>query len=522
MCNLITYTLPSSSLPQPPSADAEDAEPLSTASAFAEKRDEQSLKEWMHDALAFIFAFNLEALAPMILTVRNGEGKDGKFEWVERLELDDVLEVSTDASIEDILRRGHGWRLSGAGEGEVMWRVLVNLHPGTENEEVKIDVAIFWNHAIGDGFSGLAFQDAFLDYINLMKSHAPIMYKYKHQCVEYTTTDSDSAKVEKTRCIIDLPTDKNQTLRPNVEEGVQLSITASGMWGLVKGMLFPVKGAWTGPPHTAPPAGEVVATDVRLITMSAEKVGNLAKMCKEHGTSVTAWLTYTIANVMAGMKEELEAYGNGAGKKMEVDKLVGMIDISLRPLASCLPRVSPPVMATYTSAYTHTFPLGTSTFPSSSGSSEGKGKEEVNWEVVKSIKTGLTQRLSTNKNHVTAFLKLLSDVKGFLTGKVGKPREESFEVSNLGVVELIPRPPSMKAEEEWKTAVEEGREVDKPKASSLVFSQSVSVTGAPLVFSVVSLKGGGMSIVLCWQTGLGLETLAGMVAERVKARFGEL
>ena len=54
----------------------------------------------------------------------------------------------------------------------------------------------------------------------------------------------------------------------------------------------------------------------------------------------------------------------------------------------------------------------------------------------------------------------------------------------------------------------------------VVFSQSASVTGSPLTFSVATLRDGDMNIVLCVQEGLKLEELGERVLMELARRLG--
>jgi len=70
--------------------------------------------------------------------------------------------------------------------------------------------------------------------------------------------------------------------------------------------------------------------------------------------------------------------------------------------------------------------------------------------------------------------------------KPGHERDSSYEVSNLLVFD-----PNFPRDEEADTC----------NIEKMVFSQPANVTGAPLTFNVISVKGGSLVFAVSWQIG---------------------
>ena len=81
-------------------------------------------------------------------------------------------------------------------------------------------------------------------------------------------------------------------------------------------------------------------------------------------------------------------------------------------------------------------------------------------------------------------LKFLNDYEGWFREKVGKNREHSFELSNVGMVDGLEKSKG------------------EPSIKRMIFSQSSNVSGPALVFNVASARGGELAIALTWQEGI--------------------
>jgi hypothetical protein len=128
-----------------------------------------------------------------------------------------------------------------------------------------------------------------------------------------------------------------------------------------------------------------------------------------------------------------------------------------------------------------------------------KALEDTVWSIAKSIREGLTAKLKLGaKNDSIGLAKFITDWNAYLMEHSTK-RAHSWEVSNLGVMNG-----------------QSSKDVDKWMVEDATFTQSASVTGPALTFSVVSVKGGGLNVSCCWQAGVVEDELAEGVSEDVE------
>ncbi|OBT63997.1 hypothetical protein VE03_05951 [Pseudogymnoascus sp. 23342-1-I1] len=260
-------------------------------------------------------------------------------------------------------------------------------------------------------------------------------------------------------------------LPPSFETAVPLSISAGGFLRALYETVLPNRDIWSGAliTHTQP-----VVTKLRQFSLSAAQAAALAARCRRHETSVTALLMVVIAEVVAGKTKGAKGIDGNAA-------------ISLRKFAD---GVGPEDMGTYISAMSCLF------FRSSP---KGKGRlgDGVEWEEAKRVKGLLAKGAGGTKNQFSAFLKLIPNVVKFLEGKSGQSRGKSFEISNLGMVDF------------GGEKVKEGEE--SVRCKSVVFGQSANVIGAAYSFSVATVKGGELNVLLSWQKGVVEERIANAV-----------
>jgi hypothetical protein len=81
-------------------------------------------------------------------------------------------------------------------------------------------------------------------------------------------------------------------------------------------------------------------------------------------------------------------------------------------------------------------------------------------------------------------LRYAPSIRNWMLGKVGQSRDGSYEVSNLLAFD----------------DTDDGAS-HKYKISKMVFVQPANVLSAPLVFNIISVKGGSLVCAVSWQAG---------------------
>ena len=211
---------------------------------------------------------------------------------------------------------------------------------------------------------------------------------------------------------------------------------------------------WTGGTiRTDPPT-----TSLRILFFDVEIVQTLSKICQSHKVTITALLTVMIAHVLGRDFPEFERFSSGTA-------------MSFRR---------------FTDTPSNAMLLSVTSFGHRFSKTQKNAYIECGdwkWDAVKTCHSEIQTATASPKNSQVGLLRFLNDYGGWLGGRVGQKRDHSFEVSNVGITDG-------------------GIGGGKPRIKSLLFSQPRNVTGAALVFSVASVKGGDMGISVTWQEGV--------------------
>jgi hypothetical protein len=390
--------------------------------------------------------------------------------WIRLADIDlaSVVRFETNGNTKKLMQQEHSRPFKDA-ERKPLWRLVVNvLDEPQDEDEVVIDVGFFFSHAISDGKGGVAFHASLLSALqNLLSSTA-------------SNSNPARAKVHNSTTITPLPL----PLLPAMETVISLTITPWHMVSTLIGTLMPAPtGLWTGPPITCPASG-LPMTNISTLYTPADTATKISNLCRTNKTSVTALITVLIARILASTYPSSTLFS-------------AAIAISLRRF---FPTISDRDMVAYTSAVSLRFSSSSSCNPS----------QPLNWDAVRDCKRQIDAVAGSPKNQYSAFLKLLGDFRGFLLKKVGKARDASFEVSNLGLVDL-----------DDIARLESGKET-KVRCERLLFSQSANVTGTAYVFSIVTLKNREMGIACSWQEGILNESEVAGVMSRIEKDMGDL
>ncbi|KAA1478114.1 hypothetical protein DENSPDRAFT_885641 [Dentipellis sp. KUC8613] len=326
-----------------------------------------------------------------------------------------------------------------------LWRLAI-LTPS--NPQDGVDVALFIHHGITDG------------------GGAAIFHQSLQSALQSADPSADSHPVVE---VPELP------LIPPVHSLLALPVSwltvAKTLWK----SWFPGsrEGLWTGPPITST---KPLITRYKLISVPPSRVAALSKACKANQTTMTGLLEAVVAQAIFA---HLPADGTA-------DELLGVCPINLRRF---IPDIGDRAIANLVTSDEHTFV---------------RAETDV-WAVARRVKQQLATKLAAgDRDCNTGMMKFVSDFRAYFLGKVGKPRDSSFEVSNVGLVDGNLDDPTG-----WRIA-------------RLVFSQSANVTGSALDFSVSTVRGGDLCIGLSSQDGVADSGLASAVLAEVQYRLEQL
>ena len=111
---------------------------------------------------------------------------------------------------------------------------------------------------------------------------------------------------------------------------------------------------------------------------------------------------------------------------------------------------------------------------------ETQSDEDI-WKAATYARNKLSERIKDiPKDDIMGLLKFVSDWQEWFKKKDGKPRDSSWEVSNIGVVD--------------------GGEGDV-RLTRAMFTNGATVAGAGVSFNVASVNGEGLTIGVVWQEG---------------------
>ncbi|ETI20221.1 hypothetical protein G647_08255 [Cladophialophora carrionii CBS 160.54] len=345
------------------------------------------------------------------------------------------------------------------------WRLRV-LYQSTH-----FTAAFFYHHALGDGQSGIAFHRTF------------------HKALSSASTGSLAIPVPK---IIATP---STPLLPNLEALHPLPVT---IWYLLKVLFrewvlskfWPARdpGLWTGGTCTAP----LGQTRVRSLNIPALTTTALKNVCRENGTTITAALQTLIAGVLfAHLPDNFRGLAcSGA--------------LSARRFLQKDARITDDVMGVFVQDMSESY--NRHSFDAAQDSK--RDISLLSWSEAQRSRRNIENILSLKGANAEA--NLLKYVNNFheelFLSKIGKHRDKSFEVSNLGLVK-----PGTSAHGE--SDVEMGR---------MVFTQSAGVTAAAIQVSVVTGADGCLVLGITWQEGIVEDGLVHDALEGVAAEIERL
>lgn len=386
--------------------------------------------------------------------------------WVRLPEIDlekvvhfrELEEGDVEGSCRSIIEAAHQIPFEDLGQLP-LWRVVLVEHETTSSNDKTIagtktiDVGFFWHHGIGDGGSGVAFHLEILDALNdlAIKNDVPL--------------SADAIVIPPKRDLL-----------PSIEEAQPLRLSTFFLIKQIFKLIFPSKPdelLWTGPPLRA----EKNITHLRTLFLPVSIVDVLLRRCRENNVTLTSLLIVVIARVLATIYPSHKRFTCKTA-------------ISLRRFTGTDERA----MVNYVSTIRHYF----SSAPKRSYIDCGGN---FSWSAVRACRQDINAATSSAKNQGIGLLKYLDDYVGWLRKQIGVKRGDSFEVSNLGVMDGGLDDLSREA-----------------KIRRTVFSQSSNVMGPAYIFSVATVKGGDLAIGLTWQDGIVdtesvQKVLVGLVAE---------
>jgi len=435
-----------------------------------------------------------------------GDGERPEFATPKQLDLSNHVHVrhreeslTENSLIEKLLAEVSDEQFSSVDSTPPWKLVLTPLRSG-QDSTTRLLVLFAYYHSHGDGKSGLAFHQSFLEGLS-----------------QNTTSDQITSDQTCEPCLKPLP--------PPIEKAGKLSLSWSFLLSPLIGTYIPSFLAsalgfraswiaqsneiWRGKDHTFDPNN--FQTGLTMFTIDHDTMHHALQRCKARQTTFTALLTHLIAQSLSEL--------------VPAPAFAAQIVIDLRHLFEGA--YTAETMTNCVSAYSELIP---GTPPTTQPAAATKWTHPANpiWLAARKTRAELVAASSTLHNQPIGLLQYLSAFRPWTLSQIGKPRESSYEISNLVVFDPVPvsvpkasaRPPPGSSSER-----EPHRSAKKITIEKTFFSQPANAAGACLNFNCVSTKGGPLVGTVTWQRGvlgLGEGKDEGGFVRRVCGRVGGL
>lgn len=214
---------------------------------------------------------------------------------------------------------------------------------------------------------------------------------------------------------------------------------------------------WTARPTFFDP--EDFRSGLEVVSIASEDLESILQKCRMHNVKLTGLLHQVIVQALS---KEIPPEKAGS--------FVTQTSIDMRPN---LDGLTADDMAVCSNAYYELFPRIID-----------NRDESSTWEAARKTTQELAKCAGTLNDQPVGLLRYLRSIYPWMKAQIGKPRESSYELSNI--LSFNPGP----------SDVENGWDIE-----SMIFSQPACANSAPLTFNVVSKYKGDLVIVIGWQLG---------------------
>jgi hypothetical protein len=346
-----------------------------------------------------------------------------------------------DEELDEVIHEQHSYNFKRDAGTKPFWRLVILT---SESDERTFTATWTFHHALSDGGSALLFHETFLTSLN----HLDMM-------------PNDDPNVKSPSMPLPLAF---EDLHP-------MTISWSYFFGTLAKIILPSyfnkrpDKLWTGNPVPSeipsPPL-----FNFRTVIFSAYITKRLAQISRKQGVSLTCTLEALLA---ASLFTHLPAD--------QFDKVKFSNPMSMRRFLKDVPDDQ----MTNALEYTHDRP--------SPQAPDDKSKSAVlqnfSWSDAHGVKSAIASEVAkAGADNPIALLKYVSNMHDFFRSTLGKPRQASMELSNIGMFKN-------------KDSGEDG----KWKIGRVTFSQCPNPTGAAICASVVTGVDGNLSVNFCWFEG---------------------
>ncbi|KXJ94980.1 hypothetical protein Micbo1qcDRAFT_156767 [Microdochium bolleyi] len=268
-----------------------------------------------------------------------------------------------------------------------------------------------------------------------------------------------------------------------------------------------------------PAAKPTDETQLRLIEIPADQVAAALRASREHGAKLTAVLHQIIVHALSAAlpshTREVQrrksfsvsgssAQDDGSSRAMAITRFASQTAINMRPTLG-IPNTTMGLYVNGCYGYYARSGGGTASTAAAVSYSDRKSPlSDAEWAAAAAMTTSFALCGARLADQPIGLLRYAPSVRGWMAKKMGQRRDCSYEVSNL----LAFAPPPQRRGSAGEEAMPEKVDVDW-----IVFAQPRNPTSAPIVFDVVSVKGGILVITVVWQAGALADVTSGVEDE---------
>lgn len=342
-----------------------------------------------------------------------------------------------------------------------------------------IEAVFTYSHTIGDGTSGKVFHLTVLEKLNGSSADTPVQLNGH---------------------ILEVPLVANFT--PTSEELLKLKLTPDFILGEFFKLFRPQRfaPAIRSCDSWAPIRLGPLNSRIRIVRVEDETLQVCLKACRQHGTTLTGLIhALALASLVARTTDgddDTTKGGVQSGTPMSMRRFTRRPGLDAeRTVMNCV---------TYCFHRAEAAEVAKLRAPAGGKAADGGEREATVWAVAARVREDLVRQLDRGtKNEISGMLRFVPDHRPLLAGHGRKPRQNSLECSNLGVMDGGAGAASKEASAEpgpWT--------IDQA-----LFSQSTCSSGPAISINPIAVKGKGLSISFCWQG----EVVSDAVAEGVAA-----
>ncbi|KAK7755138.1 Alcohol acetyltransferase [Diatrype stigma] len=375
-------------------------------------------------------------------------------------------------------------------ESQPGWKLVILHKPASE----FLDVVFNFNHVTTDGIGARVFHEDLLECLN-----------------NYGTEGEGMAKPHISDHILQLP-EPSVEFPPPVEKlckmQVDISFIIKLLWAEKRPAMFcnnDTQANW------APVRGPPYNTRFRSFRIEPGSLAALLVLCRKHNTTITGLLhSLTLVSLASQITT---APGFQSGSPLDLRRFLPTDRPKHPELQSQPPERT---ICNYVSMADHEFPVGliaelrSKLLPTGASDADAEadakdegllpaGIKDLVWSIAAKVRADLREKLALGtRNDMLGVAKFIKDWHAHLKEVAQKPRQQSWHVSTLGIIEGTPKKPEAEAgETPDKTGSSGGGGGWSIRDAEFIISAEVPT--APIMITPVTARDGPLSVSCSWQ-----------------------